>query len=191
MNTATGTTLSPTELREQFFSWQCRVRQMAMREDEGRPSPGMCPKLMTVNDEVITDRLITMIIRGDSEESTDFFRFQVQKNHDPNEIRNKTITYLQSTHYHGPREFSDCLTALFGEDSSIADKLVELGKCVLEFKQFNQGYKLHCNVERLQHGNAEHDATLWHNRCFNPNLSDNVKILQFTPDWLVSSLLAN
>ena len=130
-----------------------------------------------------------MIIRGDPEESTDFFRFQVNKQHDPHEIRKKVLTYLQSTHYHGPREFSDCLTALYGEDSAFARQLLKLGKCVLEFRQFNQAYRLQCTVELLEADDPEHTATLWHNRAFNPNLSDKVMILRFKPDWLVSGLL--
>ncbi|MEM9332361.1 MAG: hypothetical protein AAGA53_13615 [Pseudomonadota bacterium] len=177
-------------LREQFFAWQCRIRQMAMREDEGRPSPGMCPKVLTVGDEVIADRIVTMIIRGAPEESTEFFKFQIQKNNDPHEIRKKTLTYLQATHYHGPKEFMDGLTALFGAGSAFANGLLQRDKCVLEFKQFNQGYKLQCSVSLLHHGEPEHAATLWHNRCFNPNLADDVMILKFEPDWLVSSLLA-
>lgn len=181
--------MSQLELREQFFAWQCRIRQMAMREDEGRPAPGMCPKVLTADGQILTDKTVTMIIRGASEESTEFFKFQVQKNNDPNEIRKKTLTYLQSTHYHGPREFMDCLTSMYGESSAFATDLLERGKCVLEFKQFNQGYKLHCHVALLEYGEPEHEATLWHNRCFNPNLPDEVMILKFEPDWLISSLL--
>ena len=162
---------------------------MAMREDEGRPSPGMCPKVLDVDSEVLADRIITMIIRGAPEESTDFFKFQVQKNNDPNEIRKKTLTYLQATHYHGPREFMDCLTGLFTPDSEFATNLLKQEKCILEFKQFGQGYTLNCNVSLLVPDEEEHAATLWHNRCFNPNLPDNVMILKFAPDWLVSSLL--
>ena len=181
--------MNQTELREQFFAWQCRIRQMAMRENEGRPAPGMCPKILGTEGDVLADQIITLIIRGAPEESTDFFRFQVQKYNDPNEIRKKTLTFLQATHYHGPKEFMDCLTALFGKDSAFAASLTERGKCVLEFRQFNQGYKLNCNVSLLERDTPEHAATLWHNRCFNPNLGDDVMILKFEPDWLVSSLL--
>lgn len=28
-------------LRDDFIAWQCRIRQIAMRQDGGRPSPGM------------------------------------------------------------------------------------------------------------------------------------------------------
>lgn len=176
-------------LKSNFMGWQCRIRQIAMREDEGHPSSGMCPKLTLLDGEVLAEQLITMIIREDSAESTDYFRFQVQKNHDPQEVQKKVLTLLQSTHYHGPREFMDGLTALFGETSPMATKLLEEGKCILQFSQFSQGYRLHCTVEQLELGNAAHDATLWHNRCFNPNLSDKVMILKFTPDWDVSQAL--
>jgi hypothetical protein len=176
-------------LKSNFMSWQCRIRQIAMREDEGRPSSGMCPKLTLLDGEVLSEHLITMIIREDSAESTDFFRFQVQKNNDPQEVRKKVLTFLQSTHYHGPREFMDGVTALFGEASPMATKLLEEGKCILQFSQFSQGYRLHCNVEKLEHGDEAHDATLWHNRCFSPNLSDNVSVLRFKPDWDMSQAL--
>ncbi|MGI9351635.1 MAG: hypothetical protein ACR2O3_08735 [Rhizobiaceae bacterium] len=162
---------------------------MAMREDEGRPAPGMCPKVLGLDDDVLADQIITLIVRGAPEESTDFFKFQIQKNNDPKEVRNKALTFLQATHYHGPKEFMDCLTALFGKSSRFATSLSEAGKCVLEFRQFNQGYKLHCNVSLLEPDCPEHAATLWHNRCFNPNLDDDVMIMKFEPDWLVSSLL--
>lgn len=185
-----SSSLNQIELREQFFSWQCRIRQMAMREDEGRPAPGMCPKVLDTNDETLAEQIITLIIRGAPEESTDFFRFQVQKQHDPHEIRKKTLTFLQATHYHGPKEFMDCMTALFGENSQFANNLIDQGKCILEFRQFNQGYRLNCNVTPLAKNELEHEATLWHNRCFNPNISDDVIILKFEPDWLVSSLLS-
>lgn len=182
--------MNQIELREAFFAWQCRIRQMAMREDEGRPSPGMCPRVLDANGEVLADGIVTLIVRGAPEESTEFFKFQVQRNHDPHEVRKKTLTFLQSTHFHGPREFMDCVTALFGEHSEFAASLIEAQKCVLEFRQFTQGFKLNCTVSQLRAGDAEHAATLWHNRCFNPSLSDDVKILKFEPDWLVSSLLA-
>jgi len=184
-----GEFMSQLELREQFFSWQCRIRQIAMREDEGRPSPGMCPKILSVDGQLLADRTVTMIVRGAPEESTEFFKFQVQRNNDPNEVRKKTLTYLQSTHYHGPREFKDCLTTMYGEDSAFASSLLEREKCVLEFKQFTQGYNLNCRVSQLQYDDPEHEATLWHNRCFNTNLSDDVMVLKFEPDWLVSNLL--
>ncbi|MEO0327319.1 MAG: hypothetical protein AAF217_01845 [Pseudomonadota bacterium] len=161
-----------------------------MREDEGRPSPGMCPAVYTINNTVLAEKMVTMIIRGAPEESTDFFRFQVQKNNDPLEVRKKTLTYLQSTHYHGPKEFMDCLTAVYGENSAFASDLLARSKCVLEFRQFNQGYRLQCNISELHLNDKEHAATLWHNRCFNPALSDEITILKFEPDWLLSSLLA-
>ena len=32
-------------LRQAFLGWQCRLRQLAVRENEARPSPGMRPAL--------------------------------------------------------------------------------------------------------------------------------------------------
>ena len=33
-------------LRDHFLAWQCRIRQIAMRQDGGRPSPGMRPRVL-------------------------------------------------------------------------------------------------------------------------------------------------
>ena len=32
--------------RDSFLDWQCRIRQVAMREEGGRPSPGMRPRVL-------------------------------------------------------------------------------------------------------------------------------------------------
>lgn len=173
-------------MRERFFGWQCRVRQIAMRESEGRPSPAMRPSLYSSDGALLSDGIITLIVRGAPEESTEYFKFQLQKYHDPKEVRDKALQYLQATHYHGSERFSDQLTALFGETSELADKLVEDKKCVLTFSEFSQGYRLECDVELLEIGDRFHAATLWHNRIFNPHTSDSVKVLSFKPDWTKS-----
>jgi len=32
-------------LRDDFLAWQCRIRQIATRQDGGRPSAGMRPRV--------------------------------------------------------------------------------------------------------------------------------------------------
>ena len=68
-----------TALRDQFFNWQCRIRQIAMRENEGRPTEGMRPQVLDANGSQISEGIITLIIRRNCGESTEFFKFQVQK----------------------------------------------------------------------------------------------------------------
>src|SRR5262245_24708716 len=40
------TLVKSNSLREDFLAWQCRIRQIAMRQDGGRPSPGMRPRVL-------------------------------------------------------------------------------------------------------------------------------------------------
>ena len=37
--------LEPNPLKTEFLKWQCRVRQIVMRENNGRPDEGMVPSL--------------------------------------------------------------------------------------------------------------------------------------------------
>ena len=173
----------PNELCSQFISWQCRIRQISVREDEGRPSAGMCPKLLDKNGAQISAGVVMLIVRENSSESTEFFKFQVQKHNDPRDVYKKGLTYLQSTHYHRAIEFSDEMTALFFPGSELAGQLVSIAECVLVFKQFSQTYTLPCRARKLHKMEPPFSATLWHNRLFNPNLPGDVEILGFQPNW--------
>jgi hypothetical protein len=35
----------------------------------------------------------------------------------------------------------------------------------------------------LPSGDPAREATIWHNRLFNPSLPDDVQVLAFRPDW--------
>ena len=183
--------MTPETLRQQFLIWQCRLRQIAMREDGGRPSEGMRPKILSPDGRTLSEGAIVLLVRSDPAESSDFFEFQVRKNHDPNEVYQKGLTFLQSTHYHRANRFSDEMTALFLPESRLAALLAKLGACRLEFLQFGQSYRLPSAVRELAPEEPAYRNTLWHNRLFNTRLSDDVRILGFRPDWpAAASLLA-
>ena len=181
--------MTPETLRQQFLIWQCRLRQIAMREDGGRPSEGMRPKILSPDGDIISEGAIILLVRSDPAESTDFFEFQVRKNHDPNEVYQKGLTFLQSTHYHQANRFSDEMTALFLTESRLAALLAELRACRLEFRQFGQAYRLPCAVREMAPEEPAYRNTLWHNRLFNTLLSDGVRILGFEPDWTAAAAL--
>ncbi|MDE0705906.1 MAG: hypothetical protein OXH59_19510 [Rhodospirillaceae bacterium] len=181
--------MTPETLRRQFLAWQCRIRQIAMREDDGRPSEGMRPKILSAGGRTLSDGVVVLLVRADPAESTDFFEFQVRKHHDPNEVYRKGLTYLQSTHYHRADRFSDEMTALFLPESRLAALLERAGDCRLEFSQFSQSWRLPCAVRALAPDEPAHRNTLWHNRLFNTQLPDAVRILGFRPDWTAAAAL--
>lgn len=170
-------------LRQQFLGWQCRIRQIAVRESGGRPSAAMRPRVTTLGNEEIAPGIIVLIVESDPAESTTLFRHQFLKTQDPNERYGKILEILQASHFQQPAEFSDVMTALFGPGSATAARLLTHGRCVLEFEEYSQGYRIPCSVAALAEAHPFFQATYWHNRMFNPRLPAGIQILSFVPDW--------
>ncbi|HEX4584402.1 MAG TPA: hypothetical protein VH183_06205 [Burkholderiaceae bacterium] len=167
----------------EFVGWQCRVRQFAARQDGGRPSAGMRPRVTTPKGDDLAPAVVVLITEADPEHSTQQFKYQYLKTQDPNERYDKVLEFLQAGYFQDPARFSDVLTALFAQGSELAAQLLERGQCVLEFEQGSQGYRIPCAVMRLPAAHPRHQATYWHNRLFNENLPPLVEVLAFTPDW--------
>jgi hypothetical protein len=171
-------------LCREFIGWQCRIRQLAARQDGGRPSPGMRPRVLdAATGDELSPGIVTLIVESEPEESTQLFRYQYLKTQDPKERCEKMLEILQASYFQEPARFSDLMTALFGPRSPLAARLLSERRCVLDFEQYSQGYRIPCSVARLPDSHAFHQATYWHNRLFNPNLPDAIEILSFRPDW--------
>lgn len=175
---------TPTEtMREEFLGWQCRIRQIAMRADGGRPSPGMRPRVLRASGEEMARALTVLLVPKKLDESISFFRFQVMRTQDPRDLYQRGLAYLQADYFHRPERFSDRLTAVVDAASPLAATLLAERTCVLEFEQFSQVFRLPCAVRRLGQHEAAREASLWHNRIFNPALPDDVLVLELKPDW--------
>ena len=68
-------------------------------------------------------------------------------------------------------------------ESAVAAALLREVACVLEFDQFRQRYRLPSAVAVLADSDPAREASIWHNRIFNPALPDTVQVLAFQPDW--------
>ena len=75
------------------------------------------------------------------------------------------------------------MTALFGNGSDIVTALLASGECILEFAQFSQSYRMLCSVSALEPADSAYQATLWHNKIFNPSIPGDVHIIGFQPNW--------
>jgi hypothetical protein len=171
-------------LGREFIAWQCRLRQMAARQDGGRPSSGMRPRVVDVaGQHELSPGIATLIVESEPEQSTQLFCYQYLRTLDPNERYDKVLEILQGSYFQEPARFSDLLTALFAPRSALAAQLADKRYCVLEFEQYSQAYRIPCAVERLTERHAHYQATYWHNRLFNPNLPSGPDILGFRPDW--------
>ena len=136
-------------LCREFIGWQCRLRQLAARQEGGRPSSGMRPRVMTPEGDQLSPGIVTLIVESEPQVSTELFRYQYLKTQDPNERFDKMLEILQSSHFQEPARFSDLMTALFGPGSTLAALLAAEGRCILEFEQYTQGYRIPCAVARL------------------------------------------
>ena len=175
---------SPTQaLRDDFLDWQCRVRQIAMRQDGGRPSLGMRPRVLRASGEEVARALTVLLVPKKPDESTSFFRFQVMRTQDPRDLYQHGLAYLQADYFHQPETFSDRMTAILDAASTLAATLLAEKTCVLEFEQFSQIFRLSCAVRVLGEREEARSASLWHNRIFNPALPDDVIVLELKPDW--------
>ncbi len=172
-----------TTLRDQFLGWQCRLRQISVRNKDGRPEPGMRPRVADNAGHEMSPGITVLILHDDPAESADLFRHIVKRTHDPRQRREDALKLLSSTHYQVPARFSDRLTASFEAGSNLADALVAQTECRLEFSQFGQSFTLPCRVEELTASDAAWQTTFWHNHMFNPHLSGDARILAFNPDW--------
>ena len=170
-------------IRDAFLGWQCRIRQMAVREHAGYPLPDMRPRLRGPDGRVLAEAITVLIIQREPEKATNAFRHVVRRTRDPLERHEAAVKMLSSVFYQHPGEFSDMLTALFAIDSGTAASARAAGECVLEFAQFNQSFRLSCAVAELDREVPAWQATYWHNHMFNPTLPGAVTILAFTPDW--------
>jgi hypothetical protein len=168
-------------LMQHFVGWQCRLRQLAAREGDGRPTDGMRPELMVAGASL--GRITVVLNRLPEHAMLSELRFIVQRTPEPLERWEAAMRLFQGSYFQQPRLFTDELTALFAADSALAGAAVTTGAAVLGFAQFNQRYELPCAVRALVADDPLHAATWWHNALFNPRLPPAPAILAFRPDW--------
>ena len=171
------------ELMERFLRWQCRVRQIAMRDKEGRPDDAITPSLTLSGESEPLGHVITLLTKWNAYSVTPEMTHMVKRTNDPAQRREKALQYFSSTHYQKFKEFSDSLTSTFPPESPGCEKIIKAGECTLVFEAYGQRFDLICSVSRLEKINPMFQATYWHNLLFNPALHPDTQILQFEPDW--------
>ena len=174
-------------LRDAFLKWQCHVRQIAMREREGRPDDAVMPALTLHGENAPMGHIITVMSKLPVHSKTPELKHMAKRTHDPAQRREKALQFFSETYYQKGREFSDVLTATFPGDSPGAAKIRSAGHVTLTFEAYNQRFDLACKVWKLAKRNPLWEATWWHNHLFNPDLTADVTVLAFEPDWDASS----
>jgi hypothetical protein len=77
-------------IQNHFIGWQCRVRQYAMRNGEGRPTSGMRPDVFLEDGEEVSSALTLLLVPAQPQESIQQFRFMALKTQDPQDRYKKS-----------------------------------------------------------------------------------------------------
>ncbi len=170
-------------LKDNFLRWQCRTRQITVREHEGKPGDAMLPAVYLPDATEPVGHIITVMSKLPAYSKVPELQHMVKRTHDPAKRRKEAVTLFSETYYQKATEFSDVLTSTFTPESEGARTLLQAKRCWLEFSAFSQVYQLDCRVWRLSQHNPLWQATYWHNMLFNPALAPDTVILGFEPDW--------
>lgn len=182
-----GQSFSDHPLRMGFLRWQCRVRQMAMRDKDGRPDDAIMPDVFLPGESEPMGAIITVLNKAPTYSVTPELQHMAAKTNDPAQRRDQAIRFLSASYYQKAAEFSDILTATFPPGSPGAAQIHEAGRCTLVFDAYAQRFDLNCKVWRLAPHNLLHQATMAHNRLFNPGIPPGTEVLGFEPDWETSN----
>ncbi len=174
-------------LRDAFLKWQCRVRQMAMRDNEGRPDDAIMPDVILAGAAESIGAIITVLNKSPGYSLTAEMQHMAAKTNDPAQRRDQAIRFLSATYYQKHREFSDILTATFPAGSPGAQQIRGSDTCRLIFSAYNQTFDLECKVWRLADHNPLWQSTIAHNKLFNPTLLPDTEVLGFEPNWEAST----
>ena len=174
-------------IQKHFLGWQCRVRQYAMRNGEGRPTPGMRPDVLLEDGKEVASAVTLLLVPDLLQESILQFRFMALKTQDPQERYKKAVQLLSASFYQNVEQFSGLLTGLFSRSSETVKMLVKKRKCVLKFDYQQQSYRIPASLKEFPKEEQAYEFTYWHNFLFNPHIYPDVIVVGFEPDWLGAS----
>ncbi len=170
-------------IQKHFLGWQCRVRQYAMRNGEGRPTPGMRPDVLLEDGKEVASAVTLLLVPDLLQDSIRQFRFMALKTQDPQERYKKAVQLLSASFYQNVENFSGLMTGVFSRSSETVNRLKKNQRCVLEFDFQQQKFRVPAGIKVLLKKNPKYEFTYWHNFLFNPHLSPDVTVLGFEPDW--------
>ena len=180
---ALGGSYSDAPLRKAFLKWQCRVRQIAMRDSDGRPDDGIMPALYLSGEDEPLGHIITLMNKTPGYSVTAELQHMAAKTNDPAQRRDQAIRFFSAAYYQKAAEFSDILTATFPPGSPGAATIREADEVRLVFDAYAQSFDLTCKVWRLAEHNPLYQSTMAHNKLFNPALHPDTEVLGFEPIW--------
>ena len=169
-------------IKDTFLKWQCRVRQIMMRQDEGKPNSGIMPEVF-INKEESIGSIITQIVKSPQYSVTHELVHLAKKTFDPAQRREQAIKFLSATYYQKFKEFSDVITATFQEDSKGAELILSSKETLLVFEAYNQRFSINVKPIKLKGSHFACQATIAHNQLFNSMFNPKSQVFGFLPNW--------
>ena len=182
-----GKNSTSNSLKLAFLRWQCRVRQIAMRENGGRPDSSITPALILSGAKSPLVRLVTVISKLPDYSKVSEMRHMVKSTHDPAQRRGEAVEFFSGGYFQAASEFSDILTATFSPESKQVEEIISNINCLLVFEKYGQRFDVFCMASLLSFEHPYFQATWWHNMLFNSRLHPKTVILGFQPQWAKSS----
>ena len=165
------------KVAKDFFAWQCRIRQDAMRLAAGRPSAGMYARLLEPED-CNNASIVFLLQRKDAQQYVAQFRFIVAANLELQERRERGLKVLASTYYQNSPMFLPLITATFARDSSLAELLLRAGKARFACSESAHSFIWQARIEESFDGNDLYEASLAHNRLFATQAPQRVLVIK-------------
>ena len=81
-------------LRSHFMRWQCRVRQLAMRDSSGHPDDAIMPSLILGGQQEPLGHIITLLSKSEVHSKTPEMQHLFRQTYDPAKQREKAISFL-------------------------------------------------------------------------------------------------
>ena len=94
-----GLSPEPNPLRDAFLRWQCRVRQMMMRDKMGRPDGEIMPALTLPGESEPMGHIITVMSKGPMHSKTPEMRHMAQRTNDPTSIWEVVLKFFSEFYY--------------------------------------------------------------------------------------------
>ena len=164
-----------------FVIWQCSLRQRNFRMFGGKPSEGTIASFLNIKSNIQLGDVRTILIENNCENTVKMFEFMHKQTHDPETRFDKAIKFFSAEYYNTPKNFDGSFTATFSYQSKISKDLLKKKKINTQFFERDTGFSFAVNVTKLKKSSSEWWYTFWHNRFFNPILSEEVEILKFSP----------
>ena len=149
-------------IQNYFIGWQCRVRELSLRSEEGQPNGGMRPQISLNNGEVVFPAATLLILPKNTYLNIRQFRFMALKTQDPKERYSKALQLLAAKFYQNAEDFSGAMSGIFSRSSEEVEELEKHQYCIITFDYQQQAFKIPCHVSASPKNEPVHEFTFWH-----------------------------